>query len=77
MRYSSEKEINKLVRRLVMSGWEFWRGGRHGRLRAPTGHSTISVPCTPSDHRAVHNFRSEVRRLSHGLVSRAKNNLAG
>lgn len=34
-RYSASKEINTLVRQLVRDGWQFQRGGQHGKLYAP------------------------------------------
>lgn len=62
-RYSSSKEINVFVRQLVRDGWLFKNGGRHGRLYAPDRVAILSVPCTPSDTRAVVNFKQEVRRV--------------
>lgn len=62
MKYSAEKEIDALVRKMVQEGWLFKRGGRHGRLYAPVGRSILTVPATPSDRRAFMNFRADVRR---------------
>lgn len=64
MKYSSAKEIDALVRRLVKMGWTFWHGGKHGRLKAPTGGLTLVVPCTPGDRRSFLNFRSDVRHAA-------------
>lgn len=64
MKYSSAKEIDVLVRRLVKKGWTFWHGGKHGRLKAPTGGPTLVVPCTPGDRRSFLNFRSDVRNAA-------------
>ena len=64
MRYSSAKEIDALVRQLVKEGWTFSRGGRHGRLLAPTGWPSVVVPCTPGDRRAFLNFRRDVRHAA-------------
>ena len=61
-RYSTSKEINSLVRLLVRDGWQFQRGGRHGKLYAPNHAKCLSVPSTPSDCRAFLNFRQDVRR---------------
>lgn len=60
MKYSSEKKIDGLVRKLVKAGWLFTRGGKHGRLQPPSGHA-LTVPCSPSDRRAYLNFRRDVR----------------
>lgn len=62
-RYSASKEINTLVRQLVRDGWQFQRGGQHGKLYAPNCTACFSVPSTPSDRRAFLNFRQDVRRL--------------
>jgi hypothetical protein len=61
-RYSSSKEVNKLVRQLIRDGWLFKRGGQYGKLYAPNCATYLSVPSTPSDWRAFLNFRQDVRR---------------
>lgn len=61
MKYCSAKDINALVRQLVLSGWAFRRGGKHGRLTAPIGRPTLTVPSSPSDRRALLNFRQDIR----------------
>jgi predicted RNA binding protein YcfA (HicA-like mRNA interferase family) len=66
MRYSSCRDVDKLVRDLVKSGWTFWRGGKHGRLKAPSTGASVTVPGSPSDHRAFLNFRRDVRSLIAG-----------
>lgn len=63
MRYCHDKQIDKLVADLVRNGWTFSRG-KHGKLRTPTGTGFVTIPCTPSDHRAVHNLRKAIRRLA-------------
>lgn len=66
MRYSTSREINMLVSQLIYEGWLYYRGSKHGRLQAPAGHPTLTVPCTPGDRRAFMNFRGDVRRaLNH------------
>ena len=64
MRYCSSPEINHLVAQLVRDGWRFRRGTKHGKLQAPQGHGTLTVPRTPSDHRAWMNFRRDVRHIA-------------
>jgi predicted RNA binding protein YcfA (HicA-like mRNA interferase family) len=63
MKYCKAKEINVLVAKLVREGWYFRRGGRHGRLQPPDNTRTLTVPISPSDHRAYLNFRRDVRHL--------------
>lgn len=62
MRYSTDKDIQTLVTRLLRSGWHFERG-RHGKLRPPTGTGFVTIPSTPSDRRSFHNLRRDIRRL--------------
>ena len=59
--YSCDKEINKIVARLVRAGWTFSRG-RHGKLRAPGSVRFVTIPSTPSDHRTLQNLLRDVRR---------------
>lgn len=62
MKYSSSKELDLLIRRLIREGWAFRRGKKHGRLQPPSKNFVLFVPSTPSDFRAVLNFRSDLRR---------------
>jgi len=61
MKYCADKDFNTFVRQLVRQGWSFQRGGKHGRLTAPTGRPILAVPSTPSDYRALLNFRRDMR----------------
>lgn len=65
-RYSSCKDIQKLVRRLLHEGWNFERGGRHGRVHLKHANGFVAVPGTPSDHRSFLNFAKAVQRLQTG-----------
>ena len=69
MKYSNDKDIARLVRRLVResAGWYFLKGKRHGKLVAPNGKK-IPVPCTPSDRRAFDNFKWSVRHVYYEAV---------
>lgn len=63
-RYSTCKDIQRLVRGLCVEGWIFEQGRRHDRIRPPHGCGFVPIPGTPSDHRAFLNFSSAVRRLA-------------
>lgn len=63
MKFSSQKDINKLVRELVRKGWSFQRGGKHGRLSHPSSKKVLTVSGSPSDRYAVKNFTRDVYRL--------------
>lgn len=61
MKYCASKEFNVLIKQLVLMGWAFKRGAKHGRLSSPEGGSALTVPSSPSDHRALKNFHRDVR----------------
>lgn len=61
-RYSSNKQINSLVKALIKQGWSFHWGGKHGRLTSPNREKTITVPKTPSCRRAAVNFTKDLIR---------------
>ena len=60
--YSKDKEISKLVKHLIKSGWVFKQGKKHGLIYAPKG-GRIAVPCTPSDRRSHLNFKRKLKRI--------------
>jgi len=60
-RYSSNKDRNIVIRRLVKLGWRYRRGGKHGRLTHPDCSKTLIVSNSLSDHRSLKNFMRTVR----------------
>lgn len=67
MKYSTLKDLNVAVNSLVREGWVFYRGGKHGRLRHPSGSPTLTVSRSPSDRRSLYNFLHDVRRASRNV----------
>jgi hypothetical protein len=63
MKYCGCKEIDVLVRKMVRDGWTYSRGGKHGKLRDRFSRVFLTVPVSPSDYRAVLNFKRDLRRL--------------
>lgn len=61
-RYSKSDRVNAEVRRLVALGWVYRQGSKHGRIVAPNGKSSVTVPGTPSDHRSPLNFIRDLKR---------------
>lgn len=61
-RYSSNKDIHRLVRRLIKEGCSYISGAKHRRLVSPNGNK-LTIPGTPSDYRAYQNFNRDARRL--------------
>ncbi len=61
MRYSRNKTINGKVRELLREGWTAEAGGKHVKIRHPSGWM-LTVPGSPSDPRAELNFLADLRR---------------
>jgi hypothetical protein len=55
------KDWRLLIARAQEAGWTLEQGGKHPKLRSPTGRM-IPFPSTPSDHRGLANKRAELRR---------------
>jgi hypothetical protein len=62
-KYSSDKELNKLIRGLVASGWVYVRRRKHGLLKSPDKCFQTTVPGSPSDYRAFINFKHDILRV--------------
>jgi hypothetical protein len=63
MKFSQDKEVNRLVSRLVREGWCYRRGGKHGKLIHPAAAGFLTVPGSPSDHRTIQNMQRNLRKL--------------
>ncbi len=72
MKYCRHPEIDRLVSQLVQDGWLFQSGGKHGKLKTPQGRQTLTVPRSPSDHRAWLNFRRDARHADISFQSHLK-----
>lgn len=62
-RFSCNKDVNRLVCELVRAGWQYQRGRKHGKLFSPEAIGFLTIPCSPSDHRTIHNMHRDVRRI--------------
>lgn len=65
MLYSRCDQINSLVMKLIKEGWLPERRKKHWALRAPNG-LLQAIPGTPSDVRAPHKFKRDVKRTISG-----------
>ncbi|NRT58065.1 hypothetical protein [Sphaerotilus uruguayifluvii] len=63
-RYSTCRETNALVRRLVRQAWTYRRGSKHGKLSPPGCGLFVTIPGTPGDFRSVRNLERDIRRLA-------------
>lgn len=61
MKYTHNKELNKFVKNLIKMGWQPIKKTRHWQIKSPAG-KVLTVPNTPSDSRAILNFKSDLRR---------------
>jgi len=59
--YSRNKNIDTIVKELVRNGWEPARRSRHWQVKSPNGN-VLTIPNTPSDGRALLNFRADLKR---------------
>lgn len=64
-KYSQNRDINRLARELVDEGWTAQRRKSHWQLVPPSGGKPLTVPNTPSDGRAILNFKADIKRSSH------------
>ncbi|PRP69666.1 hypothetical protein BUE93_15695 [Chromobacterium amazonense] len=56
------KEIEALIAPILAAGGALRPGRKHSVLILPNGRRT-GIPSTPSDRRAIHNLRSQLKRL--------------
>jgi hypothetical protein len=61
-KFSSDKDINKLVGKLCKLGWRYKNRKKHGALLTPSGKK-LTVPSSPSDRRAFKNFSNDIRTI--------------
>lgn len=66
MYYSSNKDINILVRNLVSYGWSFEKRSKHSMLWSPDKLKRIVISVSPSDFRAIANIRKHLRNNHFG-----------
>lgn len=67
MRYSKDKRIDAVVRKLLREGWSVKSAKRHLRLENEVTRDCITVPGSPSDHRATQNWLHQLKN-QHGVV---------
>ncbi len=59
-KFTSNKDFNVYIQHLCKTGWIFMRGKKHAKLIAPTGAKVV-VPSSPSDKRALDNFKRDIK----------------
>lgn len=74
MRYSKNKDINRLVRRLIIEGWFYERRKKHGVVLTPCKSKSVLVNGSPSCCRAFVKFKQDIKK-SNSLIDRPMKNL--
>lgn len=67
MRYSTNKDFNNLIKRLVKQGWLFKKRRKHDQIIVPSGQS-VTFSKTPSEHRSLKNFINDIRHAKKGYA---------
>jgi hypothetical protein len=55
-------DYKKILKEVKRAGWSVTPGKRHLEIRNPEGRRVATCASTPSDRRAVLNFRADLRR---------------
>ena len=63
-KYSSNKELNKLIRRMVANGWTYKQLSKHGRLITPCGSWKTTVSISPGSGNAAKHLRWDIYNYS-------------
>jgi len=63
-KYSSDKELNHLIRQLVNKGWTYEHLSKHGRLVTPCGCWNTTVSISPSSRNAAKHLKWDIRKYS-------------
>lgn len=59
---SLSKDTRKLVKEVERQGWRVEDRGQRWLCFSPNGHTIVTIHKTPSDHRAIRNTLSELRK---------------
>jgi hypothetical protein len=59
-KYSSDKDLNRLIRTLVAGGWVYVRRSKHGQLTTPCGCWRTTVSISPSNVNAAKSLRWDI-----------------
>lgn len=62
MKYSSNKDINQVVRKLIRVGWHFQHRGKHNEICSPDGEQRIIFSVSPSDRRSYFKFKRDLKK---------------
>ena len=66
-----DKDYESLFQKAERNGWRVSKTRKnHFRLQCPSecGKHTITAPSTPSDHRALKNFKASMRKCERSVI---------
>ncbi len=63
-KFSSSKELNQMIRKLVESGWRYKRLRKHARLVTPCGRWSTTVSLSPRSCNAAKHLRWDILKAS-------------
>jgi hypothetical protein len=62
-KWTNNKDINEMLAKVERQGWTVEKGKTHVKaIPADKTRPIVTIPTTPSDHRAPMNVRSQLRR---------------
>lgn len=62
-KYSKDKEIDAVLRKLEKQGWRIRTDGKHIRCYSPDGVHISTMSKTPGAYTAMKNWKAELRRM--------------
>ncbi len=74
-KFSSSKELNQMIRKLVQNGWRYKRLRKHARLVAPCGRWSTTVSLTPRSCNAAKHLRWDILKASKVVIFSVKGGL--
>lgn len=63
-KYSSNKELNGLIRKLVSKGWTYEHLSKHGRLITPCGGWCTTISISPSSRNAAKHLKWDISKYA-------------
>lgn len=66
--FTPNRQMNEVIREAVAQGWRFGKArNNHVKMMTPDGR-VVFGPSTPSDHRAILNFKAKLKRTWSGAT---------
>jgi hypothetical protein len=62
-RYSTDKDVQRVVADLVRRGWRFESGRKHKKVFPPNSGRFVAFSASPSCHHALEQFSRDIKRL--------------